>query len=138
MDADELGELVSLDPGLERLGLDSGKEAVAWLHRSTGCIYKLFDLGPEGDLGHRLGFEINEEADCRVIGASNVNLILSANFCWSPRSPDTNGLRCNQQSSQLSCSLFHQGYKMPQSLSPILLFSKSNCPPSSLPFIPTE
>jgi len=80
VDADELGELVSLDPGLERLGLDSGKEAVAWLHRSTGCIYKLFDLGPQGVLGQRLGFEMNEEADCRVIGASYVNLILSANF----------------------------------------------------------
>jgi hypothetical protein len=55
VDADEFGELVSLDPGLERL--DSGKEAVAWLHRSTGCLYKLFDLGPEGDLGQRLDFE---------------------------------------------------------------------------------
>jgi hypothetical protein len=65
VDADEFGELVSLDPGLERL--DSGKEAVAWLHRSTRCVYKLFDLGPEGDLGQRLGFEMNEEADCRVI-----------------------------------------------------------------------
>lgn len=65
METDEFGELVSLDAGLERL--DSGKEAVAWLHRSTGCVYKLFDLGPESDLGQRLGYEMNEEADCRVI-----------------------------------------------------------------------
>jgi hypothetical protein len=65
IDADEFGELISLVPELERL--DSGKEAVAWLHRTSECVYKLFDLGPEGDLGQRLAYEPEEQGNCRVI-----------------------------------------------------------------------
>ena len=65
IDADEFGDLISLVPGLERL--DSGKEAVAWLHHASHCVYKLFDLGPEGNLGQRLAFELGDEDNCRVV-----------------------------------------------------------------------
>jgi len=47
--------------------LNEGKEASAWLDKSTKCVYKLFDLRANGKLGEKLVLEMRERGECEAV-----------------------------------------------------------------------
>lgn len=46
--------------------LPEGKEATAWLDEETQCVYKLFDLRSEGQLGQKITFDAEDERECSI------------------------------------------------------------------------
>ena len=49
---------------LTRLG--EGKEATAWHDEECRCVYKLFDLRSEGQLGQKIVFDTQDIRDCSI------------------------------------------------------------------------
>jgi hypothetical protein len=49
------------------VALPSGAEACPYYDKSSGAVYKLFDLQASGSLGKKLVFEWNEEGGCEVV-----------------------------------------------------------------------